>query len=49
MSGDGANRFEAEKAPGAYFLDKPIDTDRLLALLRAPCEAESSLESRAPI
>lgn len=45
MSGEAGVRYEAEKVSGSYFLDKPIDTERLLAILRSPCEAEKTLET----
>lgn len=49
MSGDAGARFEKEKVPGSVFLEKPIDPDRLIALLRGPCEAEQKPETRPSV
>jgi DNA-binding NtrC family response regulator len=38
MSGHAAHLFEREKVPGSIFLEKPIDTDRLLGILQNHCE-----------
>lgn len=45
MSGEAASRFEAEKVPGSHFLEKPIDTDRLLDLLRSSRKQELAQEA----
>lgn len=45
MSGDAGARFEAEKVPGALFVEKPIDPDRLMAILRGRCEPDRAAEA----
>jgi DNA-binding NtrC family response regulator len=41
VSGAAGHLFEQEKVPGSFFLAKPIDTDRLLSLLRRYCEPDA--------
>lgn len=49
MSGDAGERFETEKVPSAVFLERPIDPDRLMAVLRGPREPEPKPETRPSV
>jgi DNA-binding NtrC family response regulator len=38
ISGAERAQFEKEKVPGSVFLDKPVDTNRILEIVRDRCE-----------
>jgi len=44
ISGASGHLFETEKVPGAIFLPKPFEADRLLAVLRNRCAEENPPE-----